>query len=169
MSPRRKLVTLLALMGAGICGACYLARDEIIRFRKVEPSAAVSTETAPAQVELLVQSWVELRPRCSGNLRTLTQMDCVLMAFAEQRAKFPPVTVDATITRLYLVRIPGVLDLEVIRRVLSPFAGIGSEGYVALEAGRRFVGVELKRSYYEQAARNLAAAATSAQAGLFSS
>lgn len=41
--------------------------------------------------------------------------------------------------------------------ILSPFAGIGSEGHVSLEMGRRFVGVELKRSYYEQAARNLAA------------
>ena len=64
------------------------------------------------------------------------------------------------------------LQLEVIRRgielwtnpgdvVLSPFAGIGSEGYVAIEMGRRFVGVELKTSYYEQAARNLAAASKS--------
>lgn len=61
------------------------------------------------------------------------------------------------------------LQLEVIRRgvmlwtnpddiVLSPFMGIGSEGYVSLEMGRRFVGVELKRSYYEQATRNLDAA-----------
>jgi DNA modification methylase len=58
------------------------------------------------------------------------------------------------------------LQLTVIRRaihmwsnpgdlVLSPFAGIGSEGYVALEEGRRFVGVELKRSYWEQACKNL--------------
>lgn len=58
------------------------------------------------------------------------------------------------------------LQLEVIRRgidlwtnpgdiVLSPFAGIGSEGHVALQMGRRFVGVELKASYYQQAARNL--------------
>ena len=61
------------------------------------------------------------------------------------------------------------LQLEVIRRgvelwtnpgdvVLSPFAGIGSEGYVAVEMGRRFVGVELKGSYYGQACRNLHAA-----------
>lgn len=61
------------------------------------------------------------------------------------------------------------LQLEVIRRgvmlwtnpddiILSPFMGIGSEGYVSLEMGRRFVGVELKRSYYEQAVRNLEAA-----------
>ena len=59
------------------------------------------------------------------------------------------------------------LQLEVIRRcvalwtnpgevVLSPFAGIGSEGYVALEEGRRFIGVELKSSYYRQAVANLA-------------
>lgn len=58
------------------------------------------------------------------------------------------------------------LQLEVIRRgvelwsnpgdvVLSPFAGIGSEGYVSREMGRKFIGVELKRSYFEQAVRNL--------------
>lgn len=58
------------------------------------------------------------------------------------------------------------LQLEVIRRamklwskegdlVFSPFMGIGSEGHVALSMGRRFVGSELKRSYWEQAHRNL--------------
>lgn len=63
------------------------------------------------------------------------------------------------------------LQLEVIRRalklwsnpgdvVLSPFAGIGSEGYVALQEGRRFVGAELKASYYEQARKNLIGAET---------
>ena len=71
------------------------------------------------------------------------------------------------------------LQLEVIRRalklwskpgdvVLSPFAGIGSEGYVALEEGRRFVGFELKSSYYEQACRNLdSASGVSGQIGMF--
>lgn len=39
--------------------------------------------------------------------------------------------------------------------VLSPFMGIGSEGYVSLKCGRRFVGVELKAAYYRQALRNL--------------
>jgi len=58
------------------------------------------------------------------------------------------------------------LQLTVIRRgiklwsnpgdvVLSPFMGIGSEGYVALQEGRKFVGVELKESYYRQAVANL--------------
>jgi DNA modification methylase len=58
------------------------------------------------------------------------------------------------------------LQLEVIRRCLrlwsnegdlifSPFAGIGSEGYIAIQMGRKFLGAELKRSYWEQAYRNL--------------
>lgn len=39
--------------------------------------------------------------------------------------------------------------------VLSPFAGIGSEGVGALRHGRRFVGVELKPAYFRVACRNL--------------
>lgn len=42
--------------------------------------------------------------------------------------------------------------------VLSPFMGIGSEGYVALRCGRKFVGFELKDSYYVQAVKYLAEA-----------
>jgi len=70
------------------------------------------------------------------------------------------------------------LQLEVIRRgvrlwtnpgdvVLSPFGGIGSEGFVSLEMGRRFVGAELKQSYYEQAARNLSSVDSPAQSTMF--
>lgn len=39
--------------------------------------------------------------------------------------------------------------------VLSPFAGIGSEGYESIKAGRRFVGCELKPSYWRTACKNL--------------
>jgi DNA modification methylase len=44
--------------------------------------------------------------------------------------------------------------------VLSPFAGVGSEGYESLRLGRRFTGVELKRSYFQTACANLTRAAT---------
>lgn len=71
------------------------------------------------------------------------------------------------------------LQLQVIERavelwsnpgdiVFSPFTGIGSEGFVAVKMGRRFVGSELKPSYYEQACRNLGQAKAE-QGGLFAS
>lgn len=58
------------------------------------------------------------------------------------------------------------LQLDVIARgvalwsnpgdiVFSPFAGIGSEGYQAIKMGRKFIGIELKESYYRAAVNNL--------------
>ena len=58
------------------------------------------------------------------------------------------------------------LQLDVIERaielwtnegdlVYSPFTGIGSEGVGALDLNRRFVGSELKESYFNQACQNL--------------
>lgn len=58
------------------------------------------------------------------------------------------------------------LQLDVIHRCLqlwsnpcdvvwSPFMGIGSEGYMSLKAGRKFIGAELKGSYFNLAIRNL--------------
>lgn len=58
------------------------------------------------------------------------------------------------------------LQLDVINRALhlwsakgdlvfSPFTGIGSEGYCSVKMGRRFVGSELKESYFKQAIQNL--------------
>jgi DNA modification methylase len=39
--------------------------------------------------------------------------------------------------------------------VLSPFMGVGSEGHEALKLGRKFIGIELKESYWRTACRNL--------------
>lgn len=39
--------------------------------------------------------------------------------------------------------------------IFDPFTGIGSTGVVALNHERRFIGVELKKSYYEDAIKNL--------------
>jgi len=61
------------------------------------------------------------------------------------------------------------LQLDVIQRCLqlwsnpgeivwSPFMGIGSEGYMSLKAGRKFIGAELKESYFNVALRNLESA-----------
>jgi len=66
------------------------------------------------------------------------------------------------------------LQLDVIERslilwsnpgdtVLSPFMGIGSEGFCAMKLKRKFLGVELKDSYFRQACRNIDAAEKSAE------
>lgn len=58
------------------------------------------------------------------------------------------------------------LQLDVIERclllwsnpgdvILSPFMGIGSEGFVSVQSSRKFIGIELKASYYKQAVANL--------------
>lgn len=63
------------------------------------------------------------------------------------------------------------LQLDVIERavvmwsnpgnvVLSPFMGIGSEGWQSLRLGRKFIGVELKEQYWKQSGENLDAASS---------
>jgi hypothetical protein len=58
------------------------------------------------------------------------------------------------------------LQLDVIHRclqlwskegdtVLSPFLGVGSEGFEAVKMKRKFIGVELKESYFSEAVKNL--------------
>ncbi len=58
------------------------------------------------------------------------------------------------------------LQLDVIERALnlwttkndlvfSPFMGIGSEGFQAVSMGRRFIGSELKKSYFDLAVKNM--------------
>lgn len=45
--------------------------------------------------------------------------------------------------------------------LFSPFAGIGSEGYVGLKLGRRFYGCEIKKEYYDANLKNLGRAVAS--------
>ena len=71
------------------------------------------------------------------------------------------------------------LQLDVIKRaihlwsdegdvVLSPFAGVGSEGVGAIELGRKFIGIELKESYFDHACKFLSAEESKAnEVGLF--
>ena len=59
------------------------------------------------------------------------------------------------------------LQLDVIERVialrsnpgetvLTPFMGVGSEAFIALRMERKAIGIELKKSYYSQALKNIA-------------
>ena len=66
------------------------------------------------------------------------------------------------------------LQLDVIERavemwsnpgdlVFSPFAGIGSEGYMANKLKRKFIGIELKKEYYDQAIKHISSIKSNTQ------
>jgi len=68
------------------------------------------------------------------------------------------------------------LQLDVIERcvqlysnpgetVFTPFMGVGSEVYIPVLLGRRGIGAELKASYYRQACKNVALAASGIKIG----
>lgn len=70
------------------------------------------------------------------------------------------------------------LQLDVIKRclglwsnpgdvILSPFSGIGSEGYQSMLMGRKFIGFELKESYFRQAVKNISSITNTKQLSLF--
>lgn len=73
-----------------------------------------------------------------------------------------PLQLDVIDRALQLWSMPGDV-------VFSPFMGIGSEGFEAVKTGRKFIGTELKASYFQQAQLNLKAAQelSKVQGGLF--
>jgi len=62
-----------------------------------------------------------------------------------------PLQLDVIDRLVYLYTNPG-------ETVLTPFMGVGSEVYSPVSMGRKAIGIELKDSYFKQAALNLATA-----------
>lgn len=95
--------------------------------------------------------WDDIR----GNLGDRTKDEGGVLPFKESRDEedekhVHPLQLDVIRRTLVLYSNPG-------ERVLTPFLGVGSEVYAAVEQGRVGIGVELKPSYYRQAQKNLAA------------
>jgi DNA modification methylase len=116
--------------------------DYILVFRK--PGENVT----PIAPDLTNEEWIEwARPIWYG----IDETDTLNTAVAKEEAD------ERHIAPLQLGTIERCLRLWSNRGelVLSPFAGIGSEGFQAVRLGRRYIGIELKQSYARTAARNL--------------
>lgn len=85
--------------------------------------------------------WMDINPTRTLQYRTARDHD--------DERHICPLQLDVIERAIFMWSNPGDL-------VFSPFAGIGSEGYVALQMGRRFLGAELKPSYFALARKNLA-------------
>lgn len=84
--------------------------------------------------------WMDINP--SNTLQKQSARD------EKDERHIAPLQLDVIHRALQLWSLPGDL-------VASPFAGIGSEGYEAVKMNRRFIGAELKPSYWKQAVANL--------------
>ena len=126
--------------------------DYILVFRKPGDNAV------PISPDLSNEEWIEwARPIWYGINETDTLNTAVAKENDDERHICPLQL--GTIERcLRLWSNPGDL-------VLSPFAGIGSEGFEAIRRGRRYLGFELKESYARTAAKNLRLAETLREQG----
>ncbi len=143
-------------------------QDAIVRWALKRGRAAIFADTGLGKTAMQV-AWAYAVHQYTGNRVLILAPLCVAQQTVAEAAHFG-------ITIRYVREMPeeretGIyicpLQLDLIERCLflwsnpgdlvySPFAGIGSEGYVACAMGRRFVGSELKRSYFELAKQNLA-------------
>lgn len=137
--------------------------DFLLKFRKPGEN-----ETVIANSEVTRNDWIRWAEHCWDDIITTDTLNAAEARGADDTKHIAP------------------LQLEVIRRcillftnpdeiVFSPFAGIGSEGYMALGGSspktgrrivepRRFYGCELKHEYYRTATMNLAKAVKAADA-----
>ena len=92
--------------------------------------------------------WIEWAHPVWYGIRETNVLNVRSAREADDERHLAPLQLDVIERAVKLWSAPGEL-------VLDPFNGIGSSGYVAIKQGRRYVGIELKSSYYETALTNL--------------
>lgn len=145
--------------------------DYMLQFRKPgdnpEPiRAGVSKKYGNPEGWITPEEWIEWaspvwyratkdRP---GGIRESNVLNVSAARSEEDERHLCPLQLDVIERAVKLWSNPGDL-------VLDPFAGVGSTGVKALALNRRFVGIELKESYFKTACRNLQGAEALVGAG----
>lgn len=99
-------------------------------------------------VEWASPVWYRQRPGVPGGIRETDVLNVKQARESDDERHLCPLQLGVVERCVKLWSAPGEL-------VLDPFTGIGSTGHEALRLGRKFVGVELKKSYFDVACRNL--------------
>lgn len=105
--------------------------------------------TAEEWIEWAAPVWYSAHRGLPGGIRETDVLNVSAAREAEDERHLCPLQLGVIERCVKLWTNPGEV-------VFSPFGGIGSEGVGALRYGREFLGIELKRSYWQQACRNLA-------------
>lgn len=116
--------------------------DYILVFHKPGERAA------PVKTDIDNETWIDWASNVWEGIRESHTLNAAEARDPDDTKHICPLQLDTIERCVRLWSNPGEL-------VLSPFAGIGSEGVVSIEWGRRFVGVELNERYWQTACRNL--------------
>jgi len=121
--------------------------DYLIKFRAPGENAT----PIDSEHEVSRNEWIDWAECCWADIRETNTLNVREARSEDDTKHICPLQIDVIdrLVRLYS-------NPEEI--VFSPFTGIGSEGYVSLQRGRRFYGCELKPEYHAQALKNLAKA-----------
>lgn len=126
--------------------------DYVLLFHKPGENAV------PVQPDISNDQWIEwAKPVWYGIMEMDTLNPAPGTTESDER-HICPLQLDLIERAVHMWSNPGEL-------VLSPFGGIASEGYVSVKLGRRYVGCELKPSYWQVGCRNLRQAELEARQG----
>lgn len=120
--------------------------EYILTFRRWAREGEVVEPVPHTAAEFPLMQWQEWANSVWSDTRETDVLNAVREPTDEKH--ICPMPLDLTTRCVVLGSNPGDV-------VLSPFMGIGSEGVAALRLGRRFIGAELKESYWRQACRHL--------------
>ena len=120
--------------------------DYVLLFRKPGDNEVPVTPVANAEVTR--NDWIEWAHPAWFGISESATLNAAAGRDEQDERHIAPLQLPLIDRAVRLWSNPGEL-------VLSPFAGIGSEGYQSVLNGRRFTGIELKPSYWSTACDNL--------------
>lgn len=119
--------------------------DYVVTLRKPGESDRPIAHT-PEQFP--VNKWQHVASPCWMDIQQSNTLNGRIAREDEDERHIAPLQLDLIERCMDLWSMPGDI-------VFSPFTGIGSEGYVSLLLGRKFIGSELKKSYFDLAQKRL--------------
>ncbi len=119
--------------------------DYLIKFRAPgENAVAIDSKDQVSR-----NNWIDWAEGCWSDIRETDTLNVAEGRGEKDTKHICPLQLEVIDRCVRLFSNPGEL-------VFSPFAGIGSEGFVSLKLGRRFYGCELKDEYHAAALKNCA-------------
>ena len=117
--------------------------DYLLKFRAPGDNAT----KIDGDMQVSRNQWIEWAECCWSDIKETNTLNVREGRGEEDTKHICPLQLDVIERCVKLFSDPGEV-------VFSPFAGIGSEGYVSLMLGRRFYGCEIKPEYHTTATKN---------------